>query len=716
MNNGFSSLTTPSINGLRSLNNMDEITSVDLNATNFTCPNMIGNFFSIETIEATDVQVDQELELTSSGYITIGKGTIDEITITDTEVGFLDGVTSNIQAQLDAIDTDLGGLSSDVGTNTSNISTNTSNISTNTSNISTNTSNISTNTSNISTNTSNISTNTSDILTNASDISTNASNISTLEDKTQNQEGYSTYTKFLNNIDIDCLIGGDGVNIYDISSSGKCVYQGYTGGTTKQFHLGVTDGTNTELTATNNLNLYGTSMFFSTNDGSDIQINKGNLLMDGYIALGNNPIIMNGETQNYCFTDVRKTQQETNTTNISTLETNTQYITTSGGDTNIASDIDISYNRLNCGSVKFYNSSTGATTTIGQTNPSNSTYHITNYDGGIYAYADGNVTLVSNTGNIKMNGTVEFDSDGSLQNTAFTDAKDTQLSTLEDITQNQSTTGTITEFAGHIKTTTDNSKVQTSYVSAYNYSTSQQCGRIGNLNDSGNYFHIYSNSTSTGRISINSFGNDIWVNAGVFWLRDCDIKFSDNTTQGTAFTNAKDTQLSTNTSDISSLQSAVSPTGSVIAFAGSSAPTGWLLCNGAEVSKTTYADLFAVIGTTYNSTGGRTGPSTGNFCLPDLRQCMIMGVGGNDNYTQKINWYSVAKTLGQFSEMSVQGHGHFYDKSGSESAATGVPTTTVGSNSSSSTQTGGTVYDDGTSFTDAITQPNNVGMNYIIKT
>ena len=123
-----------------------------------------------------------------------------------------------------------------------------------------------------------------------------------------------------------------------------------------------------------------------------------------------------------------------------------------------------------------------------------------------------------------------------------------------------------------------------------------------------------------------------------------------------------------------------------------------------------------MIGTTYDSTGSRTGPSAGNFCLPDLRQCMIMGAGGNTNYSQKINWYSLAKSVGQFSEMSVQGHGHNYYKSGSESAATGVPTTTVGSNSSSTNQTFGTVYDDGTSFTEAITQPNNVGMNYIIKT
>lgn len=56
------------------------------------------------------------------------------------------------------------------------------------------------------------------------------------------------------------------------------------------------------------------------------------------------------------------------------------------------------------------------------------------------------------------------------------------------------------------------------------------------------------------------------------------------------------------------------PTGSVIAFAGSSAPTDWLLCYGQAVSRTTYAALFAVTSTTYGVGDGST-----TFNLPDLR-------------------------------------------------------------------------------------------------
>jgi microcystin-dependent protein len=58
----------------------------------------------------------------------------------------------------------------------------------------------------------------------------------------------------------------------------------------------------------------------------------------------------------------------------------------------------------------------------------------------------------------------------------------------------------------------------------------------------------------------------------------------------------------------------VSPAGSVIAFAGATAPSGWLLCNGTTVSRTTYAKLFTLIGTTYN-TGGEAGT---DFRLPNL--------------------------------------------------------------------------------------------------
>lgn len=67
------------------------------------------------------------------------------------------------------------------------------------------------------------------------------------------------------------------------------------------------------------------------------------------------------------------------------------------------------------------------------------------------------------------------------------------------------------------------------------------------------------------------------------------------------------------------------PAGSLTAYAGSSAPTGWLLCDGAAVSRTTYADLFAAIGTTFGTGDGST-----TFNLPDLRGRAPIGAGTGD--------------------------------------------------------------------------------------
>lgn len=67
----------------------------------------------------------------------------------------------------------------------------------------------------------------------------------------------------------------------------------------------------------------------------------------------------------------------------------------------------------------------------------------------------------------------------------------------------------------------------------------------------------------------------------------------------------------------------VQPPGMVSFFGNTSAPDGWLLCNGAAVSRTTYSDLFSVIGTTY---GAGNGSST--FNIPDLRGEFIRGWDG----------------------------------------------------------------------------------------
>ena len=64
------------------------------------------------------------------------------------------------------------------------------------------------------------------------------------------------------------------------------------------------------------------------------------------------------------------------------------------------------------------------------------------------------------------------------------------------------------------------------------------------------------------------------------------------------------------------------PTGGMMMWGTASAPTGYLLCNGAAVSRTTYSALFAVIGTAYGAGDGST-----TFTLPDFRDRFPVGAG-----------------------------------------------------------------------------------------
>ena len=66
------------------------------------------------------------------------------------------------------------------------------------------------------------------------------------------------------------------------------------------------------------------------------------------------------------------------------------------------------------------------------------------------------------------------------------------------------------------------------------------------------------------------------------------------------------------------------PAGVIIPFAGTSVPTGCLLCNGAAVSRTNYANLFAAIGTLYGAGDGST-----TFTLPDYRDRVLQGASAS---------------------------------------------------------------------------------------
>lgn len=72
---------------------------------------------------------------------------------------------------------------------------------------------------------------------------------------------------------------------------------------------------------------------------------------------------------------------------------------------------------------------------------------------------------------------------------------------------------------------------------------------------------------------------------------------------------------------LQALASLVVPVGAVCSFAGTSAPDGWLVCDGAAVSRTTHAALFAQIGTAFGAGDGST-----TFTLPDLRGEFVRGL------------------------------------------------------------------------------------------
>jgi microcystin-dependent protein len=65
------------------------------------------------------------------------------------------------------------------------------------------------------------------------------------------------------------------------------------------------------------------------------------------------------------------------------------------------------------------------------------------------------------------------------------------------------------------------------------------------------------------------------------------------------------------------------PTGVPLPYCGTSAPSGYLLCDGAAVSRTRYSYLFAVIGTTFGVGDGST-----TFNVPNLQNRMPIGAGG----------------------------------------------------------------------------------------
>lgn len=132
----------------------------------------------------------------------------------------------------------------------------------------------------------------------------------------------------------------------------------------------------------------------------------------------------------------------------------------------------------------------------------------------------------------------------------------------------------------------------------------------------------------------NSSNQDYTNNADGFTLGGGTTKRKVTVTGADMTLTGSGTNTYTMPSSSDTLLGVASFTGVVVDYAGSSAPTGWLLCDGSAVSRTTYANLFAAIGTTWGAGDGST-----TFNLPNLARRVTVGSGGTGSST-------LANTLG----------------------------------------------------------------------
>lgn len=117
--------------------------------------------------------------------------------------------------------------------------------------------------------------------------------------------------------------------------------------------------------------------------------------------------------------------------------------------------------------------------------------------------------------------------------------------------------------------------------------------------------------------------------------------------------------------------SAVIPPGTIIHYAGRTVPSGWLICNGANASRTDYAALFAAIGTIYG-----TGDGVTTFGLPDMGDRFLEGA----TYTGAVGTYHSAGLPNITGYFSNNGDGRFENSSGSFTNNTSVTRSHSGSN------------------------------------
>ena len=160
-----------------------------------------------------------------------------------------------------------------------------------------------------------------------------------------------------------------------------------------------------------------------------------------------------------------------------------------------------------------------------------------------------------------------------------------------------------------------------------------------------------------------------------------EINILDGVTASTAEINYLDGVTSNIQTQFDNIQTV--PSGVITAFAGSTAPSGYILCDGSAVSRTTYSALFAVIGTTYGA-----GDTTTTFNVPNLKGKVAVG-----RDSSQAEFDTLAETGGEkavtLTTAQIPSHNHSSFIFGSGSGNSGLGATTIANTNTTTGDTGG---------------------------
>jgi len=226
---------------------------------------------------------------------------------------------------------------------------------------------------------------------------------------------------------------------------------------------------------------------------------------------------------------------------------------------------------------------------------------------------------------------------------------------------------------------------------------SAQTGSAGDFKVNGN-FTVTGNQTDTGNLTVS--GNFTASNAATFAV---------SPTAPTPTTGDNTTKLAT-TQFVQTIALGLAFTGSILMWPTASAPSGYLLCDGTAVSRTTYATLFALFGTTFGTGDGST-----TFNLP--------------NYTNRMPYGTTIGATGGSADAVVVSHthtasvtdpGHFHSINAGGTASNSLNnggTVNLATSNTSTATTGISVSNSttGVSGTNANLPPY-LGINFIIRT